>query len=489
MTKQGNTNLPSSRFIDTFTVVPLGCAKNQVDAEELIVRLEAGGYVYSPEPDNADLIIINTCGFIRAAKEESIRETVEMRERFPDRKIVLAGCFSQRYGASLLEKLPEIDGVFGNRDLSRIGSFVSSLAAAGNHLDGVTDQIDGSPLCPAPDVKTAQTAPAAQVVPTAPAEGPSRSRLLGFPGSVYVKIAEGCDNRCSYCAIPLIRGDLRSRELKSVVKEIDDFIDRGVFEIVLIAQDLSSYGVDRGGNSLLLPLLEEVSALPGNFWIRLLYIHPDHFPFEILDLCANDRRILPYFDLPFQHASAGLLSRMNRRGNRETYLTLVDTIRGALPDAVIRSTFLLGFPGENGKAFRELRGFIEEARVDWGGFFTYSREEGTPAYRFRGGLGDVLSRGPARRRMEELREIQERITRERMDRFVGHTMDVLIEEEIPGEGVCLGRGYIHAPEVDGAVVVKGAFAPGTVVSCVITARNGIDLEASPTDIFPDTGRI
>jgi ribosomal protein S12 methylthiotransferase len=270
-------------------------------------------------------------------------------------------------------------------------------------------------------------------------------------------------------------------------REVEDLLVKGVFEIVLIAQDLASFGLDRGSPGELIPLLEELSAVPGDFWLRLLYIHPDNFPFELLDLCGKDRRILPYFDLPFQHASARILGRMNRRGDSETYLSLIDTIRSELPNSAIRSTFLLGFPGEAEGDFRELADFIEEAELDWAGFFTYSREEGTAAFRYRGPLGDLLSRRAASRRLGALQGIQEEITKKRMDRFIGHTMDILIEEEIREEGVSIGRGYIHAPDVDGAVVVKGAFPPGTVVPCRIDARNGIDLEASPLDPFARKG--
>ncbi len=462
MNRQGNTGSPSSPCIESFTVVSLGCAKNQVDAEELIARLEYAGYSYRSEPADADLLIVNTCGFIRDAKEESIRETVELRGRFPEKPIIIAGCLSQRYGASLLDKLPEIQAVFGNHDLSAIIPLVASLSG---DRRGVS----------LPDF------------PSYPQEPVTRKRLLGFARSAYVKIAEGCRNRCSYCAIPLIRGDLRSREIAGLRREVEDLLVKGVFEIVLIAQDLASFGLDRGSPGELIPLLEELSAVPGDFWLRLLYIHPDNFPFELLDLCGKDRRILPYFDLPFQHASARILGRMNRRGDSETYLSLIDTIRSELPNSAIRSTFLLGFPGEAEGDFRELADFIEEAELDWAGFFTYSREEGTAAFRYRGPLGDLLSRRAASRRLGALQGIQEEITKKRMDRFIGHTMDILIEEEIREEGVSIGRGYIHAPDVDGAVVVKGAFPPGTVVPCRIDARNGIDLEASPLDPFARKG--
>ncbi len=310
--------------------------------------------------------------------------------------------------------------------------------------------------------------------------------MLSFPGSAYLKIAEGCGNRCSYCAIPLIRGPLSSRPRAEVVEEARGLLAAGVREIVLIAQDLASYGADRAGGGGVgsaesvvrgeLPsLLRELLDLPGEYWLRCLYIHPDHFPEELLALAAADSRLLPYFDLPFQHASPAVLRRMGRHGTPEGYLAMLARIRAALPQAALRSTFLVGFPGETEEDFRVLLDFQREAELDWAGFFTYSREEGTAAY----SLGPRVSRKIAESRKSELERAQQAITERRLERHVGAQLDVLIEEPVRGEALALGRAYLQAPEVDGLVVVKAAgLEAGQRCRVRIERRNGVDLEAS-----------
>jgi ribosomal protein S12 methylthiotransferase len=301
-----------------------------------------------------------------------------------------------------------------------------------------------------------------------------------------VKITEGCDNCCSYCAIPLIRGGLRSRTIASVVEECRGLIERGVVELCLIGQDLGSYGVDgaaganRAGACLLPDLLDALSELEGKFWVRLLYIHPDNFPRRILENCRRDPRILPYFDLPFQHASPPILRAMNRRGDAATYLKLIADIRSSLPDATLRSTFLIGFPGETEEDFESLLSFQAEARLDWLGSFTYSREEGTPAYAMKGRVPKKIA-AERKRRVEEL---QMAISEARMDRFVGRTLDLLVEEKVEGEeGLYLARAACQAPEVDGATVLSSdvPLAIGSFVGGKVFGRAGIDLDAAHRD--------
>jgi ribosomal protein S12 methylthiotransferase len=376
---------------------------------------------------------------------------------------------AQRYAGELAESLPEADGFFGNSDLSRVP--LAAAAALGVSADGITaGSVSG---------EHAGTAPL-------PGERP----LLSPPGSAYVKISEGCDNCCSFCAIPRIRGALRSRTIADIKNECERLLARGIRELCLIGQDLGSYGTDLSGapsGSRLPELLEALSTLEGRFWVRLLYIHPDNFPLPILDISRRDSRILPYFDIPFQHGSAGTLRAMNRRGSAESYLALIENIRQVLPDAVIRSTFLTGFPGESEEDFRLLLDFQERARLDWAGVFAYSREEDTPAYSMKG-------RVPRRIAAERKRLIEERqvpISEERMDRFVGRTLDVLAEERIEaeagpdaafsGEDIYLGRLFCQAPEVDGAAVISSGFAGGTLklgtfLRGRVFARAGFDLE-------------
>jgi ribosomal protein S12 methylthiotransferase len=298
-----------------------------------------------------------------------------------------------------------------------------------------------------------------------------------------VKISEGCDNRCSFCSIPLIRGPLRSRSIADVGAECRSLLDRGIRELNIIGQDIASYGKDRPGGGGLGALLEAIAALPGKFWVRLLYLHPDHIPLSILDLMRGDPRFLPYFDIPIQHASGPLLRAMNRRGDGEAYLELIGRIRSVLPDAVIRSTFLTGFPGETGEDFKLLLDFQERAALDWMGCFTYSREEDTPAY----AMGKRVPRRTALERKRILEERQQGISEGRMERFPGRELEVLVEEkfeksgEDPREtagGLYLGRAYCQAPEVDGAVLIfsRGPLNPGSLVRCRIRSRTGIDLE-------------
>ncbi len=433
----------------TFYIENLGCSKNQVDAEVMITKLIEAGWDCADSPDDASCIVINTCGFIEPSKKESIETTLSFRERYPDKKILMAGCFAQRYGDTLLEQLPEVDGIFGNHDLNKAPEALSAAIAGFRQT----------------------------LIPEAGGGYPVRSRLLSFPGSAYVKISEGCNHRCSYCAIPLIRGNLRSRPAEEIISEIQDLTAKGTVEINLIAQDLAAFGTDRGSREFIM-LLEKISQIKGSFWVRLLYIYPDDFPFEILGIMKKDRRFLPYFDVPFQHADKKVLSLMGRRGDREKYFQLVETIRKELPSAVVRSTFMTGFPSEGPKEREVLLSFLEEVSLDWAGFFIYSREEDTRAYAFRGSHTHA-----AQEFMPRLENMQEKITEQRMDAFINRELDILVEERVKEEPLYFGRGYFQAPEVDGSTIVLSdkERAPGELVRCRIIKRNGIDLEAVPLD--------
>ena len=436
-----------------FFVENLGCAKNQVDAESIVASLESESWIRADTAETADLIIVNSCGFVEEARKESIDVTLSFRHLYPGKRIVLAGCLTELRGKELGELMPEIDGVFGNRSPSRINEIVDDV------LDGKR------PI----------------FLPEEYEEAPQGAPELSMKGSAYLKIAEGCDNRCSYCSIPLIRGGLRSRAATAIVDDAARMIGSGVREINVIAQDLGSYGLDRGARSLP-DLLRGILRIPGSYWIRLLYIHPDRFPMEILDICRDDPRLLPYFDIPVQHGSRRILEMMGRSGDGAEYTKLVEHMRRELPDAVVRSTFLVGFPGETRRDFELLREFQDLARFDWLGAFSYSREEGTAAY----GSGILpairhrIAKASVKRRVEEVQSAQREIGESMVRRFVGRTLDVLIEERIEGEELFIGRMYAQAPDVDGLVVVHGDdLAPGTFVKCRIVKANGIDLEATP----------
>lgn len=425
----------------------LGCAKNQVDSEILLTYAEENGYSKAESAEDADVIVVNTCGFIDSAKEESISTFFSLKEANPDAKIILAGCLAQRYGNEM--ELDEADAIFGNHDLSLFPSVLAGL-----------EKRVCIPEYPDPD-----------------RERDDRKELLGYPGSAYLKISEGCNHCCSYCAIPLIRGPLRSRPMEKVIAEAERLIASGVYEINLIAQDLGAYGLDIYGKQMFVSLLECLSSLDGDFVLRLLYIHPDTFPEGLIDLVARSPKILPYFDIPFQHADPGVLKSMKRTGNRKIYLELIRRIREALPDAVIRTTLMLGYPGEDAKAFEELRLFVKEAEFDWMGSFLYSREENTPAYDMRGQKEHDKAQKQAAVWKKEIEAIQEEITASRLKRFVGKTFDALVEEKIADEDLAICRIYSQAPDVDGLTVVMGRdMKSGDVVKVGITNVRGVDLE-------------
>jgi ribosomal protein S12 methylthiotransferase len=426
-----------------FYIESLGCAKNQVDSEEIIASLLNAGYEYVAHPDDASIIVVNTCGFIEEAKKESIEVTLGFREMYPGKKIIMAGCLSERYKDTLGKELPEVDAFVGVEGASKIIEAVGAVTGLSIPLDRNRNHEYG------------------------------RTKFLSFPGSTYLKISDGCSNRCSYCAIPLIRGDLASRSIESIVGEIRLLLDQGILEISLVAQDAGSFGADRGGAELH-RLLEAIVLLPEQFWIRLLYIHPDHFPFDILEIMKRDSRVLPYFDIPFQHASKKILAKMGRRGDIDTYLGLIERIRGALPDAVIRSTFLVGFPGESDEDFKALLEFQERALLDWAGAFCYSREEGTVAYDF----PNRVKKTDALSRKKTIEERQTEISEKVLARFVGREVGVLVEEKVEGQSLYLGRGFMHAPEIDGCIILHGAnLECGKIYDSRIVRLNNIDFEA------------
>ena len=429
----------------------LGCAKNQVDSEVLLSYALEEGYERTMDASEADLIVVNTCGFIQSAKEESINTFFDLHGQNPEARIVMAGCLAQRYGGTM--ELEEASAIFGNHDLSQ---FRGILKGGG----GVS-----VPEYPDPD-----------------RERDDRVELLGFKGSAYLKIGEGCNHRCSFCAIPGIRGPLRSRPMEKVLEEAERLIALGIYEINVIAQDVASYGKDLYGKPRFVELMDRLSALPGNHVLRMLYIHPDTFPEELISLVAERKNILPYFDIPFQHGDKGILRRMGRTGDRESYTALVRRIRERIPDAVIRTTLMLGFPGETHESVEEMRKFIQDAQFDWMGSFTYSREEDTPAYSMMSDEWFRKAGKAALRAQKTIEKQQQPITEARLERFVGHTYTALVEEKIEGEELAIGRIYAQAPDVDGLTVIMGrGMKEGDVVRVGITKVRGLDLEGVRVD--------
>ncbi len=467
-----------------------GCAKNQVDGEIIISNLLGQGWEQASSPDEADLIIINSCGFIESAKKESLGALLSARKKYKDKKIILAGCLAQRYAKIFENELPEADGIFGNGDLSRVAAFAKKIMAG----------------------KRASLTPPQKGVCCG-----ERPTLLSYKNSAYVKITEGCSNHCSFCAIPLIRGELRSRPAADIIKEIKSLLKRGVFEINLIGQDLAAYGTESAasegksksagkakktrGLSPLAALLKKISALKGNFWIRLLYIHPDHFNPDILEVIKKDARVLPYFDIPFQSGDDGIIRAMNRKNAAAHYKALVKNIRAQFPNAALRTTFLAGFPGETDKAAANTLDFLRAIEPDWSGAFSYSKEEDTAAYKMKG----QVPKKTAAARVAALQEAQEKITQERLKSRVVQgkkhlEYDVLVEELVDAPkgadkkspqaqeeaaSYAIGRAWFQAPEVDGNIVIQfdpaqknaASVQPGSVVKVRAVATSGVDIYA------------
>ncbi len=437
--------------MDRIYIESLGCAKNQVDSEILLAYAMENGYEMTGDPKDATLIVVNTCAFIEDAKKESIDTVLSMRALYPDAKIVLSGCLAERYGAIM--DFEEADAIFGNRDLSKFPSILKKLKSGERPVS--------TPEYPDPD-----------------RERDDRIALLSRERTAYLKISEGCSHCCSYCAIPIIRGPLRSRPFDKIITEAKRLIDKGIYEISIIAQDLGAYGLDLYGESRFTSLMDALSALEGDFVLRMLYIHPDTFPMDLLPLMRKRSKILPYFDIPVQHADERILRAMGRTGSRKIYLDLIERIREALPSAVIRTTIMLGFPGEDDKSFEEVKRFVEEGCFDWMGSFTYSREEDTAAYRMRSQKDHDKAHKTALKYQKELMEIQRRISQEKMKRFVGTVQKAIIEERIEGESLYFGRIYAEAPDVDGLTVISAEnLKPGDVVDVRIVKAMGFDLDA------------
>jgi ribosomal protein S12 methylthiotransferase len=428
----------------------LGCAKNRADAHVIERHLSSHTWSLVENPDEADVILVNSCGFIQPAKEESIAVLLGAKRDYPDKFVSMCGCFSQRNGEELSKALPEIDGFFGNRDLSKIPEFLEKVL------------LGSKPV----------------MIPDDPA-GPD-FWLGAFPRhsgiSAYVKLSEGCNHNCRFCAIPLIRGRLRSRPINLVLDEIREALRNGVQEINLIGQDLGYFGIDRGHRELI-QLLEGILAIEGHFWLRLLYLHPENLPEGIVDLMKKDSRLVPYIDIPFQHASQSVLREMGRKGSMETYLALIEEFRSDFPDFAIRTSLLLGYPAEKKSDLKQLADFIRKACISWAGFFTYSHEEGTSSYKRYGVLKRMRALARAKKYLPRLQELQEEQTRKYLHRFIGSELELLVEEEVEGENLSLARAYFQAPEVDGAVVLHGRHKPGSFVRAKIIALRGIDLEA------------
>ncbi len=429
--------------------VSLGCPKNQLDAEVMLYHVAQAGYEITAEETEADIVIINTCAFIESAKKESIDNIIDigwLKENKNLKGIIVTGCLSERYRDSIFEELPEVDAILG------VGSIH-------NIVDAVKAVADGNKYSSYEDKNTVEL---------------GGDRVLTTPDhAAYLKIAEGCDNRCTYCAIPSIRGKFRSRPMEDLLREAKDLENLGVKELTIVAQDTTRYGVDLYGEYKLPELLRRLAKETKIEWFRLLYCYPDKITDELIAEIRDNDRVVKYIDLPLQHISDRVLKRMNRHGDSKMIREVLGKLRREIPDIVIRTTFIVGFPGETEEDFEELCAFVDEAKFDRMGAFAYSREEDTPAYDFEDQIDEQVKQD----RMDTVMAQQYRINEERNSRFLHKTLKVLVEDYDVVAETYYGRSYMDAPEIDGKIYFqsKRKLKPGTFANVKIDEIGDYDL--------------
>ena len=434
--------------------ISLGCSKNLIDTEVMLGILQENNFELTNEPAEADVLIVNTCAFIQSAKEESINTILTMAG-YKDIKqgkcqaLIVAGCLGQRYKQELLDELPEADAIVGTGAWHRIMEAVEE-ALKGNRvvIDGENNTIYDA-ACPR--------------IPTTPAH------------TAYIKIAEGCNNRCAFCAIPLIRGKYRSRKIEDICTEARNLAAKGVKEIVLIAQDTTNYGHDIYGKPSLVELLKEIVKVDGIKWIRTLYSYPRFFSDELIDLIASEEKLVKYVDIPLQHANNTILRNMHRPDTKEQIEVLLKKLRERIPGVVVRSTFIVGFPGETDEQFEELYHFFEEQRFDHAGIFTYSQEEDTAA----ASMPDQIPQEIMEERYHQLKALQSKISQEINESLEGKELEVIIEGHTE-DGLPYGRSYRQADDVDDQVYIEGVeeeIPEGTIVKVRILQGFTEDLVA------------
>ena len=429
-------------------VISLGCAKNLVDTENLLGMLAEGDAELVSSWKDAEAVIINTCGFIESAKTEAIDTILEAADHKGEglQKLIVMGCLSQRYKPELEKEMPEVDRFIAIDEYKNLGKILSETLG----------------------IRIPNT------------YGKSPRRLSGKPWMAYLRIADGCDNRCAYCAIPLIRGDLRSFAEDELVTEAERLVKEGVTELNLIAQDSSRYGYDWDHQLHLSSLLKRLDAIEGVKWIRILYLYPDEIPDDLLDTIRASKHILPYFDIPIQHGSDTMLKAMHRRSSRAEILERTALIRKTFPDAVLRTTVMCGFPGETEEEHQKNLQLMKEVRWDHLGAFAYSQEEGTPSSE----LADDVPPEVKERRLAEIMELQGEIARERMEAMIGKRAEILIEGYDPLSDRYIGRSVFQAPDgVDGVVRVRSGkpLEPGEYTEAVYTKVSGMNLLAETAD--------
>ena len=428
----------------------LGCPKNRVDSEVMLGTLALGGYALAERLDDADVVVINTCSFIESARQESIDAILavaELRDTGRLRALIVAGCLPQRYGGELSKELPEVDAFVGTGEFPRIAEILDGALAG--RRGGVYVESGSTYLLGARDPRI----------------------LVGPNHTAYLKIAEGCDRVCAFCAIPAIRGRFQSRTLDSIVAEARQLAEQGVREVNVISQDTLSWGKDLAARPRIDALIRALDAVDGLDWVRLLYLYPSALGDSVIDAFAGASRVLPYIDVPLQHASDSQLRAMKRGVTAERQRRLVAKLRERIPGAVLRTTFIVGFPGESDADFEALCEFVRETRFERVGVFRYSDEEGTSAQ----ALGEKVPRSVSRKRHRELMKLQHGIMREQLSARIGESVRVLVDSGSAGYSV--GRTWSQAPEVDGCVMLRGRARTGDLVNARITGVRDVDLEA------------
>ena len=422
------------------SLISLGCAKNLVNSEQMLYLLSEAGYTLVPEPDGADAVIINTCGFIDAAKSEAIDTVLEMAELKKAGKIgkiIVTGCLAERYQDTVMQELPEIDAVLG------VGSF-------GDIVEAVTKALNNESFLSFGD-KNAPVEETPRVVST----GPSWA---------YLRIAEGCNNFCAFCAIPYIRGRYRSREIENVVEEARELAEHGVKELIVIAQDITRYGTDLYGKRCLAELCRRLAEIDGVEWIRLHYLYPDQFDDELIDEIASNEKIVKYLDIPIQHINNDILKSMNRRGTGDDIRKLFKELRERIPGVVLRTSLISGLPGEGDAEFEELCSFLREAKIERAGVFPFSPEDGTPAAKM-----PHVDAEEAQRRADLIMEIQAGVMDEFNASLIGKTLEVLCLDYDEDSQMWVGRSCYDSPDIDGLVFFDGDGGEGNIVYVNITA--------------------
>ncbi|HEU5340139.1 30S ribosomal protein S12 methylthiotransferase RimO [Edaphobacter sp.] len=495
--------------------VSLGCPKNLVDSEVMMGLVHHAGAELTPSADDAEIIVVNTCSFIDSAKQESVNTIIEMVQHKQQhggkaQRLIVAGCLVERYRDEIRKNIPEVDAVVGTGELESILA-AAGLAPSGHASNSPFQILTQAQISRAPSAVAKHSTPVTERDNTTPSrpEGDARERagrfsraawdgatatlpeylysdttprILSTPrASAYIKIAEGCDHPCGFCIIPQLRGKFRSRRMSSIVAEAENLIAQGVREITLIGQDTTCYGEDLGLTDGLSQLLEALAALPGLRWLRFLYAYPNKVTTRLLETIARHDNIAKYLDVPLQHASPSVLKRMKRGGTPEHFLKLIEKARAIVPGIVLRTTFIVGFPGETEADYKQLEDFIRTAEIDWLGVFTYSDEEGAAAFNLPADI--KVPRRTIQSRRNKLMKLQQKISARAKAQWVGRTVDLLVEGESEETDLLWeGRTMLHAPEIDGKVFINDfgpheTLIPGTFYRAEITESHDYDVVA------------